>query len=104
MIVLGRGMRRHRFRQLGFAAARDQAGKDHKVVAVIGDGSMTGGLAFEGMNNVGHLKSDMLVILNDNTWSISKNVGALSKYLTSIMADEKFNKLRNEIWEFTDCL
>ncbi len=86
---------------LGFAAARDNAGLDHKVVAVIGDGSMTGGLAFEGLNNAGHLKKDMLVILNDNTWSISKNVGAISKYLTGIMADEKFNKLRSEIWELT---
>lgn len=86
---------------LGFAAARDNAGLDHKVVAVIGDGSMTGGLAFEGLNNAGHLKKDLLVILNDNTWSISKNVGAISKYLTSIMADEKFNKLRSEIWELT---
>lgn len=86
---------------LGFAAARDHLGLAHKVIAVIGDGSMTGGLAFEGLNNAGHLKKDMLVILNDNTWSISKNVGAISKYLTSIMADEKFNKLRNEIWELT---
>lgn len=86
---------------LGMAAARDNAGLKHKVIAVIGDGSMTGGLSFEGLNNAGHLKKDLLVILNDNTWSISKNVGALSKYLTSIMADEKFNKLRNEIWELT---
>jgi len=86
---------------LGFATARDQLGKKNKVIAVIGDGSMTGGLAFEGLNNAGHLKKDMLVILNDNTWSISKNVGAISKYLTSIMADEKFNKLRKDIWELT---
>ncbi|MFQ5452807.1 MAG: 1-deoxy-D-xylulose-5-phosphate synthase [Candidatus Zixiibacteriota bacterium] len=86
---------------MGFAVARDNAGLDHKVIAVIGDGSLTGGLAFEGMNNAGHLKKDLLVILNDNTWSISKNVGAISKYLTTIMVDEKFNKLRNEIWEMT---
>ena len=86
---------------LGLAAARDLNGQDHKVVAVIGDGSMTGGLAFEGLNNAGSLKKDLLVILNDNTWSISRNVGALSKYLTSIMADEKFNKLRREVWELT---
>ncbi len=86
---------------LGFAAARDNIGDDNKVIAVIGDGSMTGGLAFEGMNNAGHLKKNMLVILNDNTWSISKNVGALSKYLTTILADEKFNKLRSEVWELT---
>ena len=84
---------------LGLAAARDHAGLDHKVVAIIGDGSMTGGLAFEGLNNAGSSKRNLLVILNDNHWSISKNVGALSKYLTSIMVDEKFNRLRDEIWE-----
>jgi 1-deoxy-D-xylulose-5-phosphate synthase len=86
---------------LGFAVARDLRGEKHKVVAVIGDGAMTGGLAFEGLNNAGSLKKDLLVVLNDNTWSISKNVGAISKYLTSIMADEKFNKLRKEVWEMT---
>lgn len=86
---------------LGFAAARDMKGQEHKTVAVIGDGAMTGGLAFEAMNNAGAQKKNLLVILNDNTWSISKNVGAISKYLTSIMADEKFNKLRNEVWELT---
>ncbi len=86
---------------LGFAAARDNAGLDHKVVAIIGDGAMTGGLAYEGLNNAGSLKKDLLVILNDNAWSISKNVGAMSRYLTGIMTDEKFNKLRNEIWELT---
>ena len=86
---------------LGLAVARDMKGKDHKVVAIIGDGAMTGGLAFEGLNNAGSLKKDLLVVLNDNTWSISKNVGALSKYLTSIMADERFNKLRKEVWELT---
>lgn len=86
---------------LGFAIARDNAGEDHSVVAIIGDGAMTGGLAFEGLNNAGSSKSNLLVILNDNSWSISKNVGALSKYLTSITTDEKFNKLRNEVWELT---
>ncbi len=86
---------------LGLATARDAAGEDNHVVAVIGDGAMTGGLAFEGLNNAGSSKRDMLVILNDNTWSISKNVGAMSKYLTNIMTDEKLNKLRNEIWEMT---
>ncbi len=86
---------------LGFALARDLQGKDHKVVAVIGDGAMTGGLAFEGMNNAGSLKKNLLVILNDNTWSISKNVGSISKYLTGIMADEKFQRLRTEVWELT---
>ncbi len=86
---------------LGFAAARDLLGGDNKVIAVIGDGAMTGGLAFEGMNNAGSLAKDLIVVLNDNTWSISKNVGALSKYLTNILVDEKFNKLRRDVWELT---
>lgn len=84
---------------LGFAVARDLAGETNKVVAIIGDGAMTGGLAFEAMNNAGAMKSNLLVVLNDNTWSISKNVGALSTYMTSIMADEKMVKLRAEIWD-----
>lgn len=86
---------------LGFAMARELRGDDNQVVAVIGDGAMTGGLAFEGMNNAGSLKKNLIVILNDNTWSISRNVGAISRYLTGIIADEKFQKLRNEIWELT---
>jgi len=86
---------------LGFAAARDNAELDYKVVAIIGDGAMTGGLAFEGLDNAGSLKKDLLVVLNDNNWSISKSVGAISKYLTNIMVDEKYNKLRNEIWDLT---
>lgn len=86
---------------LGFAAARDNHEGKNKVVAIIGDGAMTGGLAYEGLNNAGTSKKDLLVILNDNTWSISKNVGAMSHYLTHIMADEKFNRLRNDIWELT---
>ncbi|MEA1981612.1 MAG: 1-deoxy-D-xylulose-5-phosphate synthase [candidate division Zixibacteria bacterium] len=86
---------------LGMAVARDNADDDYKVVAIIGDGAMTGGLAFEGLNNAGSLKNDLTVILNDNSWSISKNVGAMSKYLTNMLTDEKFNKLRDEIWEMT---
>ncbi len=86
---------------LGMAVARDNLKQDHNVIAIIGDGAMTGGLAFEGLNNAGGLKNNLLVILNDNSWSISKNVGALSKYLTNILTDEKFNKLRDEIWEMT---
>jgi len=86
---------------LGLAAARDLQGGEQKIIAVIGDGAITGGLAFEGMNNAGSLKKNLIVVLNDNTWSISKNVGSISKYLTGIMADEKFNKLRREVWELT---
>ena len=60
-------------------------GENFRVVSVIGDGSMTGGLAFEAMNNAGHLKTPMIVILNDNEMSISPNVGALNTYLTKIV-------------------
>jgi 1-deoxy-D-xylulose-5-phosphate synthase len=86
---------------LGLAAARDHLNKSHKIVAVVGDGALTGGLAYEGLNNAGASKRDLLVILNDNNMSISPNVGALSKHLTGIMADQRYNRLRNEIWELT---
>ena len=85
---------------LGFAGARDAQGKDHRVVCVVGDGALTGGLAYEGLNNLGETRKDMLVILNDNTWSISRNVGAISRYLTGIMTDERYNRVRQEVWEF----
>ena len=67
---------------LGVAAARDQNNQDFKVSAIIGDGSLTGGLAYEGLNNSGILNTQILVVLNDNEMSISPNVGAMSKYLT----------------------
>ncbi|MDR2349115.1 MAG: 1-deoxy-D-xylulose-5-phosphate synthase [Deltaproteobacteria bacterium] len=67
---------------LGMAVARDLEGKKHKVVAVIGDGALTGGMAMEALNHVGGLQKDLLVILNDNKWSIGPNVGALSQYLS----------------------
>ncbi len=86
---------------LGLATARDAQGLNHKVIAVVGDGALTGGLAYEGLNNAGASKKNLLVILNDNKMSISKNVGAISKYLTNIMADQRFNKIRNEVWELT---
>jgi 1-deoxy-D-xylulose-5-phosphate synthase len=83
---------------LGVACARDLAGEDFRVVAVIGDGSMTGGLAFEGLNNAGALKKDLVVVLNDNTMSISKNVGALSTYLTDLITNPLYNRLKGDIW------
>jgi len=86
---------------LGLAAARDAQGQNHKIIAVVGDGALTGGLAYEGLNNAEASKKNLLVILNDNKMSISNNVGAISKYLTNIMADQRFNKIRNEIWELT---
>lgn len=81
---------------LGMAVANQLRGKDDKVVAIIGDGSMTAGLAFEGLNNAGWLKSDMLVILNDNEMSISENVGAFSNYLSSILAGRFYNTVKDK--------
>ncbi|MCL2352170.1 MAG: 1-deoxy-D-xylulose-5-phosphate synthase [Firmicutes bacterium] len=75
---------------LGFCAARDLLGKNHRVVAVIGDGSMTGGLAYEGINNAGRSNTDLIVILNDNQMSISENVGALSRYLTKLRTAPRY--------------
>ena len=83
----------------GIAEARKHNNKDFRVVSVIGDGSMTGGLAFEAMNNAGHLKTPMLIILNDNEMSISPNVGALNTYLTKIVTNPVYNQIRNEIWD-----
>jgi len=86
---------------LGMASARDIKGTKEKVVAVVGDGAMTGGLSFEGLNNAGASHRDLLVILNDNKMSISPNVGALSKYMTDVISAKSYNKLKNEIWELT---
>jgi 1-deoxy-D-xylulose-5-phosphate synthase len=85
----------------GMVCARDVLGEDYKVVAIIGDGSMTGGLAFEALNNAGARKNDYTVILNDNEMSIAENVGALSTYLTKLLANPSYNKLRDDIWNLT---
>lgn len=82
---------------LGLAIARDRRGGDEKVIAVVGDGSLTSGLAFEALNNAGHLRPEMLVILNDNEWSISKNVGAISRYLNKIITNPLYNRIRSEV-------
>jgi len=79
---------------LGLAIAAEQAGSDRKVVAVIGDGAMTAGMAFEALNHAGHLKSDLLVVLNDNEMSISPNVGALSAHLTQLLSSRFFSTVR----------
>ncbi len=84
---------------LGMAVARDLEKSDKKIVAVIGDGAMTGGMAFEAMNNAGALNTDMLVILNDNNMSIDPNVGALKEYLAEITTSKTFNKMRDEIYD-----
>lgn len=81
---------------LGIVEARDLKGEQFKVVAVIGDGALTGGLAFEGLNQAGHRKKDMIVVLNDNEMSISPNVGAMSAYLHRVLTGSFFKKVRRE--------
>lgn len=83
---------------LGMAMAAKYRGEDRKSVAVIGDGSMTAGMAFEAMNHAGVADSDMLIILNDNCMSIDPNVGALKEYLTDITTSHTYNKLKDDVW------
>lgn len=83
---------------LGMAMAAKYKGENRKSVAVIGDGSMTAGMAFEAMNHAGVADSDVLIILNDNCMSIDPNVGALKEYLTDISTSPTYNKVRDEIW------
>ncbi|HJS54466.1 MAG TPA: 1-deoxy-D-xylulose-5-phosphate synthase [Chitinophagaceae bacterium] len=79
-------------------AAKYKGEKERKVVAVIGDGAMTAGLAFEGLNHAGVSDADLLIVLNDNCMSIDPNVGALKEYLTDITTSPTYNKLRDEVW------
>ena len=81
---------------LGYAKARDLRGTDETVAAVIGDGSLTGGLAYEALNNAGHSKTNLIVVLNDNSMSIAPNVGALSKYLDTIRAEPRYLWAKHE--------
>lgn len=81
---------------LGLAVARDLKGAKEKVVAVVGDGALTAGLAYEALNNAGHMKRDMLIVLNDNEMSISKNVGGISKYLNKVITNPLYNRVRAE--------
>ena len=85
----------------GIAEAQKRTGKNYRVVSVIGDGSMTGGLAFEALNNAGHLRTPILVVLNDNEMSISPNVGAINTYLTKIVTNPLYNRIRDEIWKIS---
>ncbi|PLX03196.1 MAG: 1-deoxy-D-xylulose-5-phosphate synthase [Marinilabiliales bacterium] len=84
---------------LGMAIAAEKEKKDRKVVAVIGDGALTGGMAFEALNNAGIEKSDILVILNDNNMAIDQNVGAIKQYLLDISTSHAYNKLKDDIWK-----
>ncbi|MBM4176292.1 MAG: 1-deoxy-D-xylulose-5-phosphate synthase [Ignavibacteria bacterium] len=86
---------------VGIAAARDFNGENHRVVAVIGDGAMTGGMAYEAMNNAGLQKRNITVILNDNNMSIANNVWQVSNYFTGLIANPSFNKFKADIWDLT---
>ncbi len=83
---------------VGLAVARDLKGLKDRVVAIIGDGALTGGLALEGLNNVCNVKGQLLVVLNDNEMSISRNVGALSQYLTRIITNPRYLNVKNQVW------
>ena len=87
---------------LGIAAGRDVKGEEFKVVAILGDGALTSGLAYEGLNNAGHSDRDVVVVLNDNEMSIAPNVGAMSKYLNSVQRNSLYNRVRSAIGEFVD--
>ncbi len=85
---------------LGMAVARDLRGEDHRVVAIIGDGGLTGGVAMEGLNQAGYLGRRLMIILNDNEMSISPNVGALQGYLNRIIRGQPYRRLKDEIERF----
>ncbi len=89
---------------LGFAIGRDKEGRDNEVVAVIGDGALTGGAALEGLNQIGYLKKDMLIILNDNEMSIAKNVGGFREYLTRLQSAEIYNLIMDDAWNLLEKL
>jgi 1-deoxy-D-xylulose-5-phosphate synthase len=82
---------------LGTAIARDLKGDDFSVVAIIGDGAMGCGLAYEALNNAGHTDRDLIVVLNDNDHSIAPNVGAMNRYLTGMMTNPVYNRIRDEV-------
>ena len=86
---------------LGIAVARDLANEKFRVVAVVGDGAMTGGMAYEAMNNAGLQKRNMIVILNDNNMSIAPNVWALSNYFTELISNPAYNKFKANVWDLT---
>jgi len=85
---------------LGLACARDLVGERFRVVAVIGDGSLSGGMAFEGLNHAGQLRKQMLVVLNDNRMAISKRVGAFGQYLTRITTTRAYTSFEKNLWDF----
>ena len=85
---------------VGLACARDIKGEDGSVIAVIGDGSITGGMALEAINQLGYIKNDMIIILNDNEMSIDKNVGGMSTYMSGLIRNSKVHKMKGEVDRF----
>ena len=83
---------------LGLATAARLQGSDEKVVAVIGDGALTGGLAYEGLNNAGASKADLLVVLNDNNFSIDRNLGAVHEHLLRLTTNATYNRIKTHLW------
>ncbi|MGA9116330.1 MAG: 1-deoxy-D-xylulose-5-phosphate synthase [Bacteroidota bacterium] len=86
---------------LGMVAARDRTGASYKVAAIVGDGAMTGGMVYEGMNNAGLMKKDLLVVLNDNNMSIGPNVWAISNYFTQLIANPSYNRFKANVYHLT---
>lgn len=89
---------------LGMVAARERMNEHYKVVAVVGDGSMTGGMAYEGMNNAGIMKKDIIVVLNDNNMSIAPNVWAISNYFTQLISNPSYNRFKSNVYHLTEKL
>jgi 1-deoxy-D-xylulose-5-phosphate synthase len=89
---------------VGMVAARELTKQNYKVVAIVGDGSMTGGMVYEGMNNAGILKKDIIVVLNDNNMSIAPNVWAISNYFTELIANPSYNRFKKNVVELTEKL
>ncbi|MBW8380898.1 MAG: 1-deoxy-D-xylulose-5-phosphate synthase [Youngiibacter sp.] len=87
---------------LGYARARDIAGDDYNVISVIGDGALTGGMAFEALNDLGFSKTRMVIVLNDNQMSISRNVGGISTYLSQLRGDNYYEKVKKDIQDTID--
>jgi len=86
---------------LGMAIARDKRNEDHKVVAIIGDGAMTAGMAYEALNNAGLLKSNLIVVLNDNQMSIAPNMWQFANYFNELISHPEFQKVKGAIWDLT---
>lgn len=87
---------------LGYARARDILKEDYQVVSLIGDGALTGGMAFEALNDLGYSKTRMVVVLNDNQMSISKNVGGISTYLSQVRGDNSYERVKKDLQDLVD--